>query len=222
MSLGNRLRRLVQANINEGLEKMENPGKLLKQKIRELEAAADSAKQAVTKFAVTVIKMEKEQEQLKRLKAEWQQKAESSVKTGDEDMARRALLEKVKAEERINDLSPSVTESRKTYDELKNNLLRLQDQLKTAKLKLAELETRQEAAKARKAFGNHFDKASGTSVDDVDFTKMEERVLEAEAAVEIDQEIRNEMAGIDETLEKKSQELRVDSELEALKKQLGK
>ncbi len=220
MSIGDRLRRLIKANLNEGLDKIENPEKLLKQRIRELDESVKSSKQAVTKFAVTVVKMEKEQDQLKRLKAEWLQKAESSIKIGDDDMARKALSEKVKVEERINDLEPSVSESRKTCDDLKANLQKLNDQLKTAKLKLAELQSRQEAANARKSFGNHFDKASETSVDNDDFARMEEKVLEAEAEVDIDNEIRNEMAGIDESLEKKSKELRVDSELEALKKQM--
>jgi phage shock protein A len=220
MSIADRLRRLVKANINEGLDKIENPEKLLKQRIRELGDSVSSAKQAVTKFAVSVVKVEKEQEQLKRLKAEWLQKAESSLKIGDEDMARRALSEKVKVEERIQELEPSAAESRKIYDDLKKNLQQLNDRLRSSKLKLAELQSRQEAAKARKAFGEHFDNTSGSSVSDDDFAKMEEKVLHAEAEVDIDREVRNEMLGIDETLEQKSQELRVDSELEALKKQI--
>ena len=51
---------------------------------------------------------------------------------------------------------------------------------------------------------------------------LEEKVLQAESEVEIDREIRGEMQEPDAELEKKSQDLKIDAELDALKKQMGK
>ena len=222
MSIMDRIRRLTKANVHDALDKMEDPEKMLKHKIRELEEASKTARQALANFAVSFKKMEKEQEQMKRLKAEWQLKAESSLKIGDEEMARKCLAEKLKAEERINNLDPSIIQSKKTYAQLKDNLAILQDQLRIAKVRAAELQSRKHAAAAQQAFGTSFDKVTASSVDDADFAKMEEEVLETESEVEIDREVRGDLTKADIAIEKQSQELKVDAELDALKKSMKK
>jgi len=135
MSILDRIRRIASANVNDALDRMEDPEKMLKRKIRDLEETTKTAKQALANFAVSFKKMEKEQEQMKRLLAEWQQKAGSSLALGDEDMARKALAEKLKCTERIAALEPSIAQSRKTYGDLKDNLAVIQDQLRMAKLR---------------------------------------------------------------------------------------
>jgi phage shock protein A len=222
MSILDRIRRITRANVNDALDHMEDPEKMLKHKIRELEDATQTARQALANYAVSFKKMEKEQEQMKRLLAEWQQKAEASLKLGDEAMARKALAEKLKCTERIATLEPSIEQSRKTYGELKDNLAILQDQLRVAKLKASELQSRKHAAAAQQAFGASFDKVTASSVEDGDFAKMEDRVLQAESEVEIDREVRGDLSRTEAEVEKKSQELKVDAELEALKKSMGK
>lgn len=222
MSLIERLRRIAEANINELLDKAESPEKMLKQKIRELENAIKDAKSALADFAVAFKKMEKEQDQLKRLSAEWEQKAASAVKIDDEDMAKRALGEKVKAEERAQSLEPSVKDSKSRYEELKGSLVTLQDQLSTAKLKLSELKSRKQTADAQKTFGATLDKAESSVLGDDEFSKMEESVLRAESEAEIDHEIRGDRPLDEASLEKKSRELQVEAELDALKKKMKK
>ena len=75
---------------------------------------------------------------------------------------------------------------------------------------------------AQKAFGKHADKVSSLSSDESEFTRMEEKVLETEAEVEISRDISGDGRNIDAELEAKSQELRVDDELEKLKKKMKK
>jgi len=222
MSIFDRIRRITSANMNDALDRMEDPEKMLKHKIRDLEETTKMAKQALANFAVSFKKMEKEQEQMKRLLAEWQQKAESSLTLGDEDMARKALAEKLKCTERIATLEPSIAQSRKTYGDLKDNLAVIQDQLRMAKLRATELQSRKHAAAAQQAFGSSFDKVTAGGVDDADFSKMEENVLQAESEVEIDREVRGDLSRTEAEVEKKSQEIRVDAELAALKKSMGK
>ena len=222
MSILDRIRRITSANMNDALDRMEDPEKMLKHKIRDLEETTKMAKQALANFAVSFKKMEKEQEQMKRLLAEWQQRAESSLALGDEDMARKALAEKLKCTERIATLEPSIAQSRKTYGELKDNLAVIQDQLRMAKLRATELQSRKQAATAQQAFGSSFDKVTAGGVDDADFSKMEENVLQAESEVEIDREVRGDLSRTEAEVEKKSQEIKIDAELAALKKSMGK
>jgi len=223
MSIFERIRRITQANINLVLDKAENPEKMLKQRIRELEETVAEAGKALAEYAVSFKKSEREQDQLKRLRDEWRHKAETSLQAGDEETAKRALGEKVRAEERIAEIAPSVSRSKETYAGLKKNLTTLQDQLRDARVKLAELRSRKTAAGARKKFSETLDRAaSAIGSGDADFDRMEEQVLQAESKVEIDAEIKGDLTDVLAETEKKSAELRVDAELAALKKKMGK
>jgi len=51
---------------------------------------------------------------------------------------------------------------------------------------------------------------------------MEDEVLETESEVEIDREVRGDLTKADMEIEKQSQELKVDAELDALKKSMKK
>ena len=219
MSIVDRIKRMAKANVNDLLDRTEDSEKLLKQNIRELEEAVRQAKHAAGGFAVSFRKIEKECEQLKRLKAEWGNKAESSIKLDDEETARRALEEKLRTETRLKDIEPSLAESKKTYETLKQNLGKLQDKLRASKLKLSELQSRQQAASAEKSFGETLNRAADVSGDQSDLEKMEEKVLQAEAEVEIERDMRG-AAGDDYDMEEKTLSMEVDSELEALKKKL--
>jgi phage shock protein A len=222
MSIFDRIRRITAANVGAVLDRAENPEKLLKQRIRELEGIVGDAKKSLSEFAVSLKKSEREQEQLKRLREEWASKAANSLQAEDEAMARQALGEKLKAEARLSEMEPSVSNSQATYASLKENLTSLQTQLRDSKLKIAELTTRKSAANAQRDFGTTFDKASGHLTDgDGDMAKMVEDVLRAESEAEIESEIRGDMTSFAKT-EKASAEMLLDAELATLKKQLAK
>lgn len=220
MSIIERIQRIIKGNVNDVLDKLEEPATILKQRIRELEEVIKAAKEATASYGVSLKKMEKEQEQLKRLKAEWERSAEMALHAGDEETARKALAEKIKLEERAGDLEPRIRKSLETYKQLRDDLTPLHDQLAEAKLKLSELGSRQQAALAQKKFGEHLNKAAGMTVAGEHFDRMESKVLQAEAEVEIDQELRGDLKDVEASLAKKAKQSQVESELEALKKRI--
>lgn len=219
MSIFERLRRITQANVHHVLDKMESPEKMLKDSIRTMEDALKEAKQAAADYALTLKKAEKEQEQLKRLRAEWQHKAEEAVRLGDDHLARTALQEKGKAEERAKSLQPSIDERGKRYGELRENLAKLQDQLKEAQIKLSDLQSRKQAASAQKTFDQHLGKAAGGAASG--FDKFESDVIQSEAEAEIEHDLKG-IGDAEAGLSEKAAELQVDAELEELKKRLKK
>jgi phage shock protein A len=223
MSIFDRIRRITAANVGAALDKVEDPEKLLKQRVRELEDTVADARRSMSEFALTLKKTEREDEQLKRLRDEWQHKAETSLRVGDEEMARRSLGEKVNAEDRLAEMAPSLVRSKETYARLRTGMTALQDQLRQATLKLSELRTRKTAAQAQKSFSTTLDKAAGhVSSGENDMARMEEQVLQAESEAEIDAEIRGDLTDAVSRTEKKSAEFRLDAELDALKKKIGK
>ena len=210
MSILDRLRRITRANVNDALDHAESPEKMLRQSVRELEDSIKEAANAASDYAVALKKQEKELELCKRHREEWQHRAEEAVQSGDDEIARKALTEKVKAEERCKTLEPSVAERQKVYAGLRDKLSRLKNNLSDARLKLSELQSRKHAATAEQAFEAQLAKSSASA----DFEKLEDEVGQAEARAEIEREIRGD---VDSDIESATAELQVEAELNALK-----
>jgi phage shock protein A len=138
----------------------------------------------------------------------------------DESAARRAVGERIKVEDRLERLEPSIAKSEKIYEELKEELVKLHDRLNEVRAKLSELRTRQRAAEARKKFGDRAAKVSSTDTGRSEFEKFEDQVLQAETEVEVEREIRAEISGMDSEAERGERDARVDAELKALKKKV--
>ena len=222
MSIIDRIRRIAKANIHSLLDKADTPEMALQEKIEELEQTIGNAKEALAGYAVSCKRLEMEKAQSERAVTEWLRKAEIELKSDRESAARNALTHRVRSRERVERLGRMIEQSRKIYEELKENLVVLNDRLRASKLSLSELQTREKAALAQQAFGENLDKAMTVSGRDINFSSFEEEVLQKETEVEIDREVRADMAAIDREIEEKAVESIVDSELETLKKKIGR
>jgi phage shock protein A len=222
MSIIERIRRIAKANIHSLLDKADTPEMVMREKIEELEDAIGEAKQALAGYAVSRKRLEMERDQSERAVVEWAHKAEVELKRDKESAARNALTLRIRSQERVERLGKMIDESRKTFEELKENLVILNDQLHAAKLNMSELQIRKRAADAQKAFGGKLDKAMSVSSGDINFTSFEDEVLQTEMEVEIDREVRGDMAAIDQEIEQKAFESIVNSEMIMLKKKLGR
>jgi len=219
MSIIDRIRRIAESNINHLLDRADSPEAALTERVQELETTIEEAKSALAGFAVTHKRLEKDIASLQQTSSEWHQKATEAVKRGDDETARRALGERAKVNDRLARLTPSLEGSASTYSDLKDSLVRLQDQLQAAQSKLRELKSRQRAAKAQKAFGSKLD-TMGSAEAGTHFDRFEDEVVEAEASAEIDRELRAQTSSLDGRLQKQEQASRVDADLDALKREL--
>lgn len=144
MGTFSRLRYVIAANVNALLEKAEDPEKLLRALIREMEDASEEARVACAELLG-------EQQRLNRLETrlaadgdEWQRRAEEAVSKGRDDLARTAL----KARSELADQHKSALE------EQKNVALRveqMEQDMATLKVKLAEAKTRLKGMQAGKS-----------------------------------------------------------------------
>lgn len=219
MSIYDRVRRIAKANINWLLDMAEPAENELDSKIKELEETIHEGRESAASYGATFRRLENELETLKTQLLGLGAKAKTALKTGDEAAARAALTEKVKLAERIAQMEPGVEQGRKSYEMLRSNIVKLQEQLKAAKLKHQDLVARKRAADAQKAFDQKFDKATSLSPDGVSFDRLEEDVLQTEAEVEINSEIRGDSLS-DQELAEHSRQMQVDAELEALRAEL--
>jgi phage shock protein A len=221
MSIFDRIRRIAKANMNLLLDKVEVAEQELESKIKELEETIQEGRESAASYGATFKRLEREAEQLSQQQQELTCQAEQALGAGDEDTARRALAEKIKLSERIAQITPGIEQGRRTFEMLRDNIIKLQEQWKAAKLKLQDLKSRKKVAEAQKVFEEHLGKTMAVSGSGVAFDRLEDEVLQAEAEVEIRQEIHGDTLS-DMELAERSRSLQVDAELEAMKDRLGK
>jgi len=218
MSVLDRIRRITKANINWFLDKVEVPEQELESKIKELQETIQEGRESAAAYGATFRRLEHEQEQLELRQRDLVKQASIGLKAGDEAAARSALAEKVRLSERAAQIRPGVENGRKTFETLRDNLIRLQEQLKVARLKLEDLKARKRTAEAQKAFDQHLGRAVEAG-GGVGFDRLEDEVLQVEAEVEIRQEMRGDGLS-DIELAQRSRELQVEAEIQALKDDL--
>ncbi|MHC4297790.1 MAG: PspA/IM30 family protein [Planctomycetota bacterium] len=216
MSIFDRMRRITKANLNWLLDKVEPAEQELESKIKELAETVQEGRESAASYGATFKRMQRELDQLKQQQSDLKAQAEKALKAGDEATARKALTAKVKLAERISQLQPGVEHGSRTYDILRDNIVKLQEQLKAAKVKLQDLRARKRVAEAQNAFEQHLGKTAAVGGEAAAFDRLEDEVLQTEAEVEIRQEIHSD-ALTDVQLAERSRDLQVEAELEAMK-----
>ncbi len=216
MSILDRMRRITKANINWLLDKVEPAEQELESKIKELEETVQEGRESAASYGATFKRLQRELEQFKRQQSDLKAEAERALKVGDEDTARKALKGKIKLSERISQIQPGVEHGSKTYDLLRDNIVKLQEQLKAAKVKLQDLRARKRVAEAQNTFEQHLGKTVAVGGEGMAFDRLEDEVLQTEAELEIRQEIHSD-ALTDIQLAERSRDLQVEAELQAMK-----
>ena len=133
MGIFTRFRDIISSNINAILDKAEDPEKLIKLMIREMEDTLVEIKAAC---AGTMASSKKVQRQLDTLHDQiyyWEEKAELAVKKGRDDLAREALVEKRRHTRRIEGLENELTEHNLLIEQYQDDIRQLEDKLKSAR-----------------------------------------------------------------------------------------
>jgi phage shock protein A len=133
MGIFTRFRDIISSNINAILDKAEDPEKLIKLMIREMEDTLVEIKAAC---AGTMASNKKVQRQLDTLHDQiyyWEEKAELAVRKGRDDLAREALVEKRRYTRRMEGLENELTEHNLLIEQYQDDIRQLEDKLKSAR-----------------------------------------------------------------------------------------
>jgi len=210
-SIFKRLSSLINASVNDLVDRAEDPERMIKQFIREMEEHIQAAKQGVIEAVASEKQLEKQVDEQKRRTAEWLTKAEAAVAQDREDLARAALERKKEYERTLQSLEPAWQSAKQTSAHLKQQLQRLEAKLEEAKLKRGTLVARQRAAEARQ----HMDRTSANFqagyASHTEFARMEDKVAEIEARAQAEAELSRDSSD----LEREFMALEADSEVEA-------
>ena len=133
MGIFTRFRDIISSNISAILDKAEDPEKLIKLMIREMEDTLVEIKAAC---AGTMASCKKVQRQLDTLHDQiyyWEEKAELAVKKGRDNLAREALVEKRRYTRRMEGLENELTEHNLLIEQYQDDIRQLEDKLKSAR-----------------------------------------------------------------------------------------
>jgi phage shock protein A len=149
MGIFSRLSDIVNANLNALLDRAEDPEKMAKLMIQEMEDTLVEVRSAAVKNISEKKEIQRRLEQLGAAEADWAQKAEFAISKGRDDLAKGALLAKRKLAESATALQgelKAVEDALARHDE---DLGRLQSKLQEAKAKQKALLIRLNAAQKR-------------------------------------------------------------------------
>ena len=148
-----RLRYVIAANVNSLLEKAEDPEKLLKALIRDMEDASDDARLASADLLAEQTHLQRLQKRCTSEIGEWAARAQKSVETNRDDLARTALKAKAELEQALQSAVDESASLDARITQLEFDMAQLKNKLAEAKTKLKEISKRRTpAGKARGAY----------------------------------------------------------------------
>jgi phage shock protein A len=136
MGAFSRLRYVIAANVNALIEKAEDPEKLLRALIREMEDASEEARMACADLLAEQQHLERLEGQLSNEAAQWRRRAENAVTENRDDLARAALKAKTEIADRHESVKHEQELIRDRVAQMEQDMLTLKSKLADAKLKL--------------------------------------------------------------------------------------
>ncbi|MEN6624772.1 MAG: phage shock protein PspA [Candidatus Sumerlaeia bacterium] len=150
MGIFTRLRDIVSANLNAMLDKAEDPEKMVRMMIQEME---DTLVEVKSSCAAVMADQKKQERQLAGTRAEidaWDARARLAVQKGREDLARAALVEKQRYAERARVLEDEMAKTRQAVTDFQEDIAQLEKKLADAREKQRSIIHRRTAAMARR------------------------------------------------------------------------
>ena len=218
MGVFSRLTDIVNSNLNAMLDKAEDPEKIVRLIIQEMEDTLVEVRSRAARAIADRKEVERRRAEFELRASEWESKAELAIAKGRDDLARGAIAAKRKAHEMVDLFRREEEAIAKSLDKANEDLEKLQSKLKEAKAKQRSLDIRRSAAEGsvrinRAVYDGRIDEAMAR------YERYERRIDELEAEAE------SYVLGRPKSLEQEFRELEtedeINAEFDALKKRIS-
>jgi len=216
MGIFSRFRDIISSNLNAMLEKAEDPEKLIKLMIQEMEDTLVELKASCAGAMANRAKVERAREAASESVAKWEKKARLAIEKGREDLAREALLEKRNFQDEVSHREKESAHFEQLVGQYQKDIHQLEEKLEAARNKHRILVQRHIHASQRKNAQTKIRNADSSDAF-VRFEQFESRIdrMEADAdlvnvkasnledefaKMESDEEIENELASLKASL----------------------
>lgn len=183
MGMFSRMTDIVQANINSILDKAEDPQKVIRLIVQEMEETLVELRSVAARSIADKKELSRKEAKLQAKVTDWQSKAQLAVEKNREDLARAALAEKHTAQESLESIAKEVAVVDEAIEKLQEDTSRLQEKLKEARMRQKSLDVRQQSATVRLKVKSrqHVEKIEGAIAK---FDHYERRIDDLESQVE--------------------------------------
>lgn len=220
MGIFSRTRDIIAANMTDLLDKAEDPAKMIRMIILEMEETLVEVRASAARTIADQKEMRRHIAKLEKLQESWTEKAELALSKDREDLAKAALVERQKAADMADQLNTEIAVLDDALRASEGDIAKLQKKLSEARNRQNSINTRLESAnnrfRMREVLG-------GAKTEDAfsRFDVLERRVDFAEGRADA-----LTLGAPPKTLEEEIAELKssekVDAELEALKARMNK
>ncbi|MAD06129.1 MAG: phage shock protein PspA [Gammaproteobacteria bacterium] len=149
MSIFSRMTDIVNSNLNALLDKAEDPEKMVRLIIQEMEETLVEVRSTSARAIADRKDLERRVQWQQEEAGEWQRKAEVAVSKGRDDLAKSALVEAKKSTEQAESLHSELDVLNSTLAKLGDDISALQEKIKDAKARQNAIITRGKAAHSR-------------------------------------------------------------------------
>ena len=214
MSVFKRIKDIVNSNINSLLDKAEDPEKMLKLMIGEMDEAIIKVKSDTAAKMANLKSVEKKVEEAEKAVSRWQERAELDIDKGSDEMAKEAIRERKVAEEILDSLRNDKDVLQKEVEEGKKELETLSSKLEEAKERLRTMPPKKEVVKVKE------EETKPTPRPNTRFEELENRINRLEAYRELSMK-KEEPKKEEKTAEEKLEELEIENEIAKIKAEKG-
>jgi phage shock protein A len=218
MGIFTRFSDIVNSNINAILDKAEDPEKIVRLMIQEMEDTLVEVRSAAARSIADKKDLNRKLEALDRELHDWNDKAELAIRKGREDLAKAALIEKSRVAQAVDIFKQDYLAVDEGLTKLNEDIAKLEGKLEDAKARQKALLARHKTASSRLAVRK---KIHDHKIDDalIRFEQYTRRIDDVEGRVEaydlgLPKDLKHEFAGLEA-------EESVADELDALKKKVA-
>jgi len=219
MGIFTRFRDIISSNINAMLDKAEDPEKLIKLMIREMEDTLVEIKASCAGVMAGDKKVQRRLEEVQSREKYWDEKATLAVHKGRDDLAREALVEKRRFSDMIDTLDYELKEYNNLIEQYQGDIRQLEDKLVAAREKQRILVQRHIRAKGKKRAQEEIRRMDNSEAI-FKFEQFENRIERMEAEADLVNFGRK--PTLEEELDNLSVDDEIEKELQTLKSSLTK
>ncbi|WP_139492301.1 PspA/IM30 family protein [Brevibacillus dissolubilis] len=219
MSILKRLRDLTVASVNDVMDSLEDPVVMLNQYMRDMEAEIGRVEVAVARQVAQEKKFRQQYEEAHAMAEKRDRQVMLALQEGEDDLARRALLDKKQYETRAKEYETLYATARDAAQQMREKLAELKDEFYKMRAKKYTLMARAQVARTQKQINTAI---TGIGCDSAirGFSRMEEKVTQMEAEAELSGQHRT-CGSLSHKLRALEHKDDIERELAELKTKLG-
>jgi phage shock protein A len=214
MGIFSRFRDIISSNISAMLDKAEDPEKLIRLMIREMEDTLVELKASCASTMAQVKRIERQIEDARNRAQYWEEKAQLAVSKGRDDLGREALIEKKRHAERIRTLEHELSEHQVLILQYQDDIRQLEEKLGGARDKQRLLVQRHIRAITKMRAQEDIRRVNGSEAI-LKFEELENRIERMEASADLVNFGRK--SPLDKDIEDLSTDEEIERELQAIK-----